>query len=370
MSTDRFWILIARKLSRESSVEEIRELEELLRIHPNLHFSVEIITNLWNQHAKTNQKLLKDSYATHVERMKSVGISFPPEINKEETEVPYLLQGSRKNRLIRKLAVVSTILVLLITALYFFLQSQRPALSTDPVSGVAAVTTQYGSRIDMQLPDGSKVWLNSGSTITYDKQFGKDIREVVLSGEAYFDVVRNPEKPFIIHTTSMDIKVLGTKFNVKSYANDSRSEASLIHGSIEISLNKRGSEKILLKPNEKIVVMNETVAKNNATQVIKYTPTEPIFALQKIKYAEKDSSIIETSWVDNKLVFQNESFEEIAVRMERWFGIPLRFQDVSIRNERLTGSFTIETIEEALAALQISENFHYVKKDNTIIITK
>ena len=368
MSIDRFWILIARKLSGEFSVEEIRELEELLRLHPHLHFSVEIITNLWHQHALKDEKQLEDFYSAHISRMNQMGVAMHHEENKEDS---YLLEGSRKNRRIRTFALVASILAIVTVGSLYFLKQQNTLVITpkDP-EGLSAVTTKYGSRTSMQLPDGSKVWLNSGSTLTYNKQFGKEIREVVLSGEAFFDVVRNPAKPFIIHTASMDIKVLGTQFNVKSYANDKTSETSLIHGSIEVSVKKRGSEKFLLKPNEKIVVMNEILEKKDAIQTVKNNISQPIISVQKLNYTDKDSTVIETSWVNDRLVFTDESFEEIAVKMERWFGIPVIFQDASIKDVRLTGSFTSETIEEALHALQISISFHYVKRANVIIITK
>lgn len=372
MSIDRFWILIARKLSGESSLEEIRELEDLLRIHPHLYFSVEIITNLWNQRATADKKLLDDSYASHVEKMKGMGISFAHDAHKEEADLPYLLHGSRNSRFFRKLSIAASVLIILIASLFFYSsqKSKSTIPPTDDLRGLAAVTTKFGSRTNIELPDGSKVWLNSGSRITYDKQFGKDIREVVLSGEAYFDVVRNPEKPFIIHTSSMDIKVLGTQFNVKSYANDKISEASLIRGSIEVSLKRRGSEKILLKPNEKIVVMNDRLVKENTFAPVKNNPVEQIMAIQKLNYDEKDSTIIETSWVDNKLSFQNESFEDIAIRMERWYGIPVLFEEDSLKTEHFTGTFTNETIQQALEALQITISFKYHIKDNRIIITK
>jgi transmembrane sensor len=371
MSIDRFWILVARKLSGESSVEEIRELQDLLRIHPHLYFSVEIITNLWNQQAKKDEKKLDDAYASHIERMNNMGISFHQEANKNEGDIPFLLHGSRKNRIVRKLVIAASVVIVLSASFFFYSNKKKPSQSTpEDLGGLAAVATKYGSRTNIQLPDGSKVWLNSGSRITYNKQFGKDIREVDLSGEAYFDVVKNPEKPFIIHTTSMDIKVLGTQFNVKSYANDKLSEASLIHGSIEVSLKKRGSEKILLKPNEKIVVMNERLVKKNAAVLVKSNPAEPIIVVQKLNYTTTDSTIIETSWVENKLIFSNESLEEIAVKMERWFGMAVEFKDPSFKSERFTGTFTNETIQQALEALQITINFQFTIKDNTIIITK
>jgi ferric-dicitrate binding protein FerR (iron transport regulator) len=251
---------------------------------------------------------------------------------------------------------------------FYYKGATKPAIPVEKAE--LAVSTKNGSRTNIQLPDGSKVWLNSGSTLTYDKQFGQEIREVVLSGEAFFDVVKNPEKPFIIHTSSMDIKVLGTQFNVKSYANDKSSEASLIHGSIEVSLKDRGSEKILLKPNEKIVVMNERMIKDTALDGLKNVPSEPIIAVKKLNYTPIDSTIIETSWVDNKFSFQDESFEDIAVRMERWYGISVQFQDPSVKGMRFTGTFTNETINQALDALQITAGFHYNKQNNTILITK
>jgi len=369
MSIDRFWILIARKLSGESSTEEVRELEELLRLHPELHFSVEIITNLWNQKAKKNEKQLEDLYASHVERMQNIGIPLQHEENKDEAELPYLLHGSRKNLHVLKLAIAASIIIILTAGTFIFFKTRRSSLPSDN-DAVLAVSTKYGSRTNIQLPDGSKVWLNSGSKITYDKQFGKEIREVVLSGEAFFDVVKDPAKPFIIHTASMDIKVLGTQFNVKSYANDKQAEASLIHGSIEVMLKKRGFQKIVLKPNEKIVVMNERLMKDTSSIIRGNNLAEPIIAVQKLNYQTADSSVIETSWLNNQLIFRDESFEEIAVSMERWYGISIRFQDTSYRSMRFTGIITSETIEQALEALQITTSFHFTIRNNTIIITK
>ena len=370
MSIERFWILVARKLSGESSDEEIRELEELIRSHPHLHFSIEIITNLWNQESIKDQVSLQFSYSRHLERMKNLGIPMLSETAGDEANPSYLIEGSRKGHLMRKLGIAASIIVTLAAGgYYYFARETKPLRPAENVAQLA-VSTKYGSRTNIQLPDGSKVWLNSGSTLTYDKQFGKEIREVVLSGEAFFDIVKNAAKPFIIHTANMDIKVLGTQFNVKSYANDNHSEASLIHGSIEVALKKRGSEKILLKPNEKIVVMNEAVVKNTSRTLQKSTMKDPIISVQKLHYDEKDSTIIETSWVDHKLYFSNESFEEIAVKMERWYGIPVVIQDPDIRSMRFTGSFTTETVERALEAIKFSTPFNYLIKENKIVITK
>ena len=95
-----------------------------------------------------------------------------------------------------------------------------------------------------------------------------------------------------------------------------------------------------------------------------------MIVVQPLHYAKSDSTILETSWVDNKLIFENESFDDIAIKMERWFGMPVNFDYPPLRTERLTGSFTNESIEDALQALQMTTRFNYLKRENSIIITK
>ena len=135
------------------------------------------------------------------------------------------------------------------------------------------ISTRYGSRTKLLLPDSTQVWLNSGSKLSYNKTYGNGTREVTLSGEAYFDVVKNPAHPFIIHTVNIDIKVLGTAFNVKSFPGEKNTETSLIRGSIEVTFKNRPSEKIILKPNEKLITANEEPAKDS---VYKEGPAEKV----------------------------------------------------------------------------------------------
>src|SRR5260221_1009127 len=130
-------------------------------------------------------------------------------------------------------------------------------MTRESEKAISRITTKNGSKTNLLLPDGTRVWLNAGSSITYDSSYDKMMREVILSGEGYFDVVRNKEKPFIIHAAKINIKVLGTQFNVKSYPTDNTTEASLIHGSIEVTFRDKPNKKIILKPNEKIVVDND-----------------------------------------------------------------------------------------------------------------
>ena len=242
-----------------------------------------------------------------------------------------------------------------------------------PADIASEISTRNGSKSQIVLPDGTKVSLNAGSKLTYDKTFGEKTRNVQLTGEAYFDVVHNAEKPFIIHTTAMEIKVLGTEFNVKSYPDENTTEASLIRGSIEVTLRDKRAEKIILKPNEKLVVSNDIAEEVTQTVAKPKKPVHstPLISLGHVNYFTLDSTILETSWVNNRLVFQDESFEQVATRMARWYGVEFEFEDTSIQNLRFTGNFRNETIDEALKAMRITADFRYkIMADKHIIITK
>jgi ferric-dicitrate binding protein FerR (iron transport regulator) len=222
------------------------------------------------------------------------------------------------------------------------------------------IFTSNGSRTHLTLPDGTIVWLNAGSRITYEKNFDANLRAVTLTGEAFFDVAPNASKPFVIHTAHIDIRVLGTSFNVKSYPSDKTTEATLIRGSIEVSIRNRTSDRIVLKPNEKLIVNNEDsalLAKESAVHRRKID--ESLVVISKPTYEHNSGAIIETSWIDNKLIFQDEAFSDLARKMERWYGITIRFDGTGKEDLRFTGTFEKETIQQALDALKLTGNFNY-----------
>ncbi|WP_160711463.1 FecR family protein [Chitinophaga solisilvae] len=215
----------------------------------------------------------------------------------------------------------------------------------------AANIIQAGSAIvQQQLPDGTRIWLNRKSRLTC---YPNDNRTVSLEGEAFFDVAQNAAKPFVIHTSRMDIRVLGTSFNVKAYTEDISSETLLVTGAVEITL-KNNQQKLRLRPNEKIVLKS---ANTGSYQI-------------KTNTVNNDSTYNDILWRDNKLVFNHETFEEIAAKMERWYGVRIHIQDASLKNLLFTAIFEQETIDQTLTALQLSAPFHYQINQHDIFITK
>ena len=260
---------------------------------------------------------------------------------------------------------------LVVVTSFFWILKNSNASSQHPASANASlnrVTTKPASKTQIQLPDGSTVWLNASSNLTYDKDFGKDLREVNLVGEAFFNVTKDPAHPFIIHTKVIDVKVLGTEFNVRAYPNDSYTETSLIRGRVEITVKNRPEEKHYLKPNEKMSVANNILDEKSP----RLTKSEPIILTQPLSYAQTDSSIIETSWLNNRLIFQqNETFREVALKLERSYGVHINFLSEQVADEyRPFVSFKNETINQALDELREGYKFNYEIAGDNITISQ
>lgn len=370
MRNERIWELMARKMSGEASSEELEELDQALKINPHLHFSVQAFSDLWKHSSQKSLSESKQAYQRHLAKLQNKGISVGLPDHQPEFE-QVLLEGSRRNKRFR-LAAILSLAVLLIAASAWYLSTNKKTsvVANEPVKETTnEVSTKYGSKTRIQLPDGSQVWLNAGSKLNYNKDFGQELREVQLIGEGFFDVKKNAQKPFIIHTKAVDIKVLGTQFNVKSYPGDKTTETSLVHGSVEIVVRKRPDEKFILKPNEKIVVLNEVEDSVVGTPTKLHKPRkEPLIAISKLTYKLGDSIAVETAWTFNKLSFEDETFDEVAKKMARWYDVEFEFRNSKLEDIRLKGSFINETLVQAMDALQFANSFKYEVSGKKVII--
>lgn len=361
MNTRRIWELTARKMASEATAEELQELSVLLRDNPDTELPAGLVDELWHKTtAATSEEAAIAAHHRHISRMQAMGIP----IGQAAPAAPGLKSGAiaiQPRRRYLWAAAISTG-VLLCMAAWWWTSSKK---NNNAIA--SEVTTRNGSRTSIQLADGTRVWLNAGSKLSYSKDFGKNDRSVTLSGEAFFDVAKQADHPFVIHTETMDIRVLGTRFNVRSYPEDKTTEASLITGSIEATV-KHNATRIILKPSEKIVVMNQLPAVTRSTKA-EAAKEETTVTLSHVSYyAAQTTAITETSWMDNKLVFKDESFAELALQMERFFGVHVQFDNTQLQQLRFTGIFEQETVQQALRALQLTAAFHYELQNDTIII--
>jgi len=295
----------------------------------------------------------------HINEQTSVGNAAP----KKMSRIRILLVASA--------VAASVLLVVMITRKNTVLP---PARNTS-LQFEAIQVSKTGERKSFQLPDGSKVMLNAGSDITIAKDFNNNTREIYLQGEAFFDVVHNTEKPFIIHTASMDVKVLGTIFNVKAYPGDKVTETSLLKGSVEVTLNSGQHKKVILHPNEKIIL---PIAKEEEKEVPGKTipavqSAEEKYKIAGLTYNPIDSTLVEVSWTENRLAFNDTGFEEVAAELERWYSVSISFEDDAVKQYRFTATFDRKNIIQVLDALQLTRpgQFEYkIESDNKIVIRK
>lgn len=362
---ENFWVLFSKKLAGEATAAELKQLEELIAEHPEWQFAIQNLEDLWKQKSAKDFSHEEDAYMLHIHRMEDMGIRL-----NENHERTIRSKNSKK-----KIIWFSAAAVAIAISCFFMLDIGVKKNKANPeiARHVNEITTRPGSKSRVELPDGSIVWLNAGSKLTYNKDFGKVKREVTLMGEGFFDVTKNKEKPFIINTSSITIKVLGTVFNVKAYQEDKQTETSLLHGSIEVVIKKRPNDKIILSPSEKLIVENDisesrnkTIKDNNSTTEI--PDISNLVSINKLSYNPIDSAVAETEWINNKLIFRNESFYDLAIQMERWYNVQIEIKDDKIAMERLNGTLETETIAQALEALQVSTPFKYEKSGNNIII--
>ncbi|MBO9657556.1 MAG: FecR domain-containing protein [Chitinophagaceae bacterium] len=369
MSQERFWILLTRKIAGEASPEDLTELERLMQQHPEWQFASQNLEDIWNSKPPVDHTEEEDAYLLHMHRMQEKNIPFgKPILPEEEAAVSELSSHSSRKRL-RWVIAGLTAAASMAALLFFNPFSRKQDASTGALSNVNEISTRLGSKTRIQLPDGSVVWLNAGSKLTYDKDYNHEDRQVTLTGEGFFDVIKNPAKPFLVHTSNIDVRVLGTVFNVKAYPEDKTTETSLIRGSLEVSIKSRPLDKIILASNEKLVVENK-----KDTLVKGWEPVgemdQPLMTLNQLKRNSRDSTINEMQWTENKLVFDNEPFEDIAVKMGRWFAVDIEITDWSLRQKRLTGTFERESVEQALEGLAYASTtpFIFKRSGNKIII--
>ncbi len=268
--------------------------------------------------------------------------------------------------------VAATFALLVITTSYFAFRLQNFRQITAKAN---EINVPYGSRISMVLPDGSKVWLNSGSKLTYNAGFGLNIRNVDLTGEAFFDIRLNAKVPFIVTTSDLSIRVLGTVFNVRSYPDDKVIETTLVRGRIEVNSLNAGDRQntIVLSPHEKLIYTkaDKTLARSPAQENQATSPagtaaqikSETRIHVAKIEYPENDGS-----WKDGKLILRSEPLENITRQLERHYNVQIIFRDDSIKNIKFTGVLDQVTIEEVMRAISSASPIKYAIDKNVITL--
>jgi transmembrane sensor len=365
MFNDRFAQLMARRLSGEATEQEIQELQIFLKENAKAQYFFEVFSDYWTIEPRPAADEVQEEI--HFQQI----IAIAEKGGTEEKQAPvYEIEEEKPSRIftLKRVLIAAAITGIIATSYFLLRQQHAPQAAGIPMHEVAAGT---GTKSELRLPDGTRVWLNSESKLEYKANFNDSIREVTLEGEAYFDVVKDKSRPFIVHTSDIDIRVLGTAFNVKSYPKDPAIVATLIHGMIEVTNKKLpSSPKVILRPHEKLVFNKNLECPPAVNQPAKTPDAYKPFAITTLPKNIPDTAVVETSWMYNKLIFDGETLRENASKMERWYNVKIDFRNDKVGYIPIRYQLENETIEEALKALQYIEPFIFKRNGNEIEILK
>ena len=214
-----------------------------------------------------------------------------------------------------------------------------------------------GSKSEINLPDGSTVWLNAGSTLRYPTNYGKTTRDIYLTGEGYFKVAKQTDKPFTVRTALSNIVALGTEFNVKAYPDENVVETTLIEGKVAVNKGETGGnidQTIILEPGQKLFVSAYAEATITNSQPVTSTVAPDMEPIQSKPVVKKLSPIVahaEVSWKERNWRIESEPLKTLAVKIERRYDVNIHV-DEQLKNYRFTGTIKDESLEQVLSAMR------------------
>lgn len=346
--------LLLKYIAGETNDEEVEWIESRLKDDAGVFEEFEQLWDLW--HAV--------GAAAHINRF-NVDKGWE-ELSKKQRQREEAHKGTRQLRkaVIKWGSAAAAVLLLLFALFLWRLQNKgivvnefpknsvlnqqsRPDVKAHAIAHSFKAQTAPDGQKKIRLPDGSLIWLNGGTKVRYSINKKNNTRMLYLSGQAFFDIKQDANRPFIVKTDHASIKVLGTRFDVAAYPDEKITEAVLMGGSILFTTHK-GSKEINtpVEPGQKISIN---------------------YLSGQLKVMNVDTAFY-TLWKEGKLLFRNESFGHVARAMEHKYGIQIIFKDQSLQKERLNGYLEKESLEEALEALKLTLQFQYAIKDGEVII--
>lgn len=296
---------------------------------------------IFAQHSKNKWDAVSDTMDSEVQYRMLRNILMQIETSqKVKTKLP---SQQIKLRLIYKSIAAACLLIAFCAGSYYWgVNNERSYLThLSPVS----LTVENGQKAEVVLSDGTVVYINSGSKLRYDNQYGRNDRIINLEGEAYFNVAPDKEKPFIVNARELNVEALGTSFNVKSYPSDKNIVVTLIEGSVKVN---DAHNEVLMAVNDRL----------------EYEKEDKIFIKDKI-LPNSDNLL----WRSKELAFYDESLESICKVLSRLYDVEFIIEDGNIKADTFTGIIKNNSLYNVLDLLSLSASINYtVRSDNTILI--
>lgn len=279
-------------------------------------------------------------------------------------------------KMITRYAAIFIVAFSLSGLLFYYLGKNQVA---NPELSFSELIVPLGSRAQFSLSDGTTVTLNAGSRLKYDSRFGIKDRIVQLEGEGYFKVAKDGERAFTVKTSHLNIRALGTAFNIKAYSDDKTIETTLVEGSVKIEeiTDISGAEAMVLKPNQKLTFFKEDSTMADETGRAKGKTeniTQPLLVQKAIAIPKLVTENVNVepfiSWKENRWIFEKQSLSQIAVELERKFDVQIHFETERLKTFKFTGIIIAEPIEQVLEVMSISAPINFKLKGRVVTLSE
>ena len=315
--------ILKKYINKEATVEEQALVEKTLITSGETPSVKEMVEKKWEEY-ETNEGQDRINLNSVLERVHHI-----IKVKDERVKIPL----RRKLYKFYSRAAAILLIPLIIGSLITFFKLEMTNTLLAEKETIASIHSPVGTRMEFSLPDGSRGFLNGGSTIKYPIPFTTN-RQITLDGEAYFDVKKDRRNAFEVTANSLKVRVLGTRFNVNSYRGEKFAEVVLEEGVVECIV-KDHEQSIILNPNESVKVLSTGITKSNVNVT---------------DYIE---------WKDGKLSFRGSSMEEVQHKLESWYNIDIEISDKELYNYSFKATFNNDTLEEVLQLLKMTSPIRY-----------
>lgn len=326
--TNRIYSIIAKSLTENLDDKEFKELNE------------------WKMASKENLSEYNDFIELWI---KSGSLTLPSTINHHNAFKKIRINSglnSSPKRWINIAVQVAAVLVLsiILSGVYVNLTNDRKVQISSNSAYLPIyheIKAAFGTQAKVELADGTVVFLNSGSKLRFPQTFdNQEQRKVLLDGEGYFAVTKNSDQPFVVQVNKLDIKVLGTTFNVEAYNDNPIVNIALVEGSLMLQEQSESGNKDLMH-----LLPNQVATLNKSDNVISKTDVADLY-----KY---------TAWIDGRIVFYNDPIETVVNKLGKWYNVDISIADKRLENYRFTGTFIDESLEQILNILSLTSPMTY-----------
>jgi transmembrane sensor len=277
------------------------------------------------------------------------------------------------SRTFLKIAVSILFIGFISTSILFF---SKKTADEKKLSTFSEYYVPLGSRSRIILPDGSTVWLNAGSKLRYNPDFNVKTRTVYLSGEGYFDVSKDKNKPFEISTRQALVKVLGTAFNVKAYPDENYVETTVERGKVQVFDQNRNEKQNLtsaftLYPKQKLKInWHQPDKKTHQGANPNNKPDMVSTVMNHHELEENVNTQLYTSWKDERWIIKSETLQDLAVKIERRYNVTMTFKEKELKHYIFSGILTDETLEQVLEVIKLTAPIQYEVNQRNVVLTK